>query len=224
MTNDQNTSPRNEQRKNSAAEELYDIVQYPRPESDINLFSRSGNRQREVIIGGEDNDWDSYCTGYWRAGNALVNHIIQKDDNSQRRDYSRYCESQAYPTIFLYRHYLELRLKELILAYGGNLSGISNEHSLLNLWKELRKQDDVHPEALSPETLKDLETAEKIITQFDDIDKKSQVFRYPIDKKARVTVSPIQIDMVRVKEMLGWLGQFLDGWSVGVYEDKRVRL
>ena len=224
MTKDQNTRPRNEQRKNSSVEELYDLVQCPRPEGDINLFSRSGNRQREVIIGGEDNDWDSYCTGYLRAGNALVNHIIQKDDNSRRRDYSRYWESPAYATIFLYRHYLELRLKELILAYGGNLSGISNEHSLLNLWRELRKQDDVQPEALSPETLRDLETAEKIITQFDDIDKRSQVFRYPIDKKGRVTVAPIQIDMVRMKEVLGWLGQFLDGWSVGVYEYKHARL
>jgi len=222
LTEDQHTKPANEQGKNSSAEELYELIPYPRPEGDIDLFSRSGNRWHEVIIGGKDNDWNSYCTGYRRAGNALVNHIIQKNDNSQRRDYSRYWESPAYATIFLYRHYLELRLKELILAYGGNLSEINKEHSLLNLWRELRKQDDVQSEEMSTEILMDLETAEKIITQFDDIDEKSQVFRYPVDKKGRVTAPPIQIDMVRMKEMLGWLGQFLDGWSVGVYEYKHT--
>ena len=47
---------------------------------------------------------------------------------------------------------------------------------------------------------------------------KSQVFRYPIDNKGQVTVPPIQIDIVRLKEMLGWVCQLLDGWSVGVYE------
>ena len=95
---------------------------------------------------------------------------------------------------------------------------VRNGHSLLNLWKELRKQDDVQPEVLEPETLKNIKTAEKIIAQFDEIDRKSQVFRYPIDKAGWVTVPPIQFDLVRLKEMLGWTSQFLDGWSTGVYE------
>ncbi len=218
MTENQQAKPTNEQGKYSDTDELYDLVQFPRPEGDINLFSRSRNRQHEVIIGGEDNDWDSYCTGYRMAATVLVNHITQKHYYSQRRDYSTYWEAPAYAAIFLYRHYLELRLKELILAYGGNIAMIRNEHSLLSLWKELRKQDDVQPEVLEPETLKDIETAEKIIAQFDEIDRKSQVFRYPIDKAGRVTVPPIQFDLVRLKEMLGWTSQFLDGWSTGVYE------
>jgi len=218
LIENQQARPTNEQGNYSDTDELRDLVQYPRPEGDINLFSRSRNRQREVIIGGEDNDWYSYCTGYRRAATVLVNHITQKHYHSQRRDYSKYWEAPAYAVIFLYRHYLELRLKELILAYGGNLSIISNEHSLLNLWKELRKQDDVQPEVLHSESLKDIETAEKIIAQFDEIDRKSQVFRYPIDKAGRVTVPPIQFDLVRLKDMLGWTSQFLDGWSEWVYE------
>lgn len=218
LTDEQQAKPTNEQGKYSDTDELYDLIPYSRPEDDINLVSRSDDREREVIIGGKDNDWDLYCTGYRRAATVLVNHITQKHYRSLRRDYSSYWESPAYAIIFLYRHYLELRLKELILAYGGNLSVISNEHSLLNLWKELRKQNDVQTEDLDPETLKDIETAEKIITQFDEIDKKSQAFRYPIDRTGRVTVPAIQFDLVRLKEMLGWTSQFLDGWSTGVYE------
>lgn len=52
---------------------------------------------------------------------------------------------------------------------------------------------------------------------------KSQVFRYPIDNKGQVTVPPIQIDIVRLKEMLGWVCQLLDGWSVGVYEYRHAQ-
>lgn len=223
MTEDQHTKPTSEQRKNSSSDELYDLVQYPRPEGNINLFSGSGNRRHEVIIGGKGNDWDLYCTGYWRAADALVNHVIPKHTNSQRHDYSRYWESPAYAIIFLYRHYLELRLKELILAYGGNFSSIKNKHSLLELWRELRRQDDVQPQALIPEILRDMETAEKIIVQFDEIDKKSEAFRYPISRAGRLTLPPTQVNLVSLKEMLGWTGQFLDGWSVGVYEYRHAQ-
>jgi hypothetical protein len=65
-------------------------------------------------------------------------------------------------------------------------------------------------------------TAENIIVQFDDIGRKSEVFRYPKDKKGKVTLPPMQIDMIRLKGALGWLSQFLDGWSVGVYEYKHA--
>lgn len=218
LTEKQQPKPTDDQGKYLDIDELYDLVPYPRPEGDIDLFSRSRNRDHEVIIGGKDNDWDTYCIGYRRAAAILVNHITHKHYHSIRRDYSIYWESPAYATIFLYRHYLELRLKELFLAYGGDLSQVNRVHSLQTLWERLRKLDDVQSQSLQPEISKDLETAEKIILQFNEFDKKSEAFRYPIDKKEKVTVPGIQFDLVRLKEILGWLSNFLDGWSVGVYE------
>ncbi len=217
--NEKQVRPEEEFGKNPVANDIFGFPQYPRPDGTVSLFASSGNRRNEVIIGGDDNDWTLYCMGYWRAADALVDHVTQARDSSVRRPYAAYWESQTYATLFLYRHYLELRLKELFLGYGGDPAKISNEHTLLNIWNELRKQDDdIRSEELSPDSLRDLDTAEKIIVQFDDIDRKSQVFRYPRDKKGKVTLPPMQIDMVRLKEVLGWLSQFLDGWSVGVYE------
>ena len=66
--------------------------------------------------------------------------------------------------------------------------------------------------------MKDIKTVEKIIAQFNDIDANSQIFRYPTDRGGRVKLPPMQIDMVRLKEMLGWVSQFLDAWSNGIYE------
>ena len=213
-----------QQEENKIAAKYYDLTVYERPDGDLNLFVRSGNRRNEVIIGGEDNDWDIYCEGYRRAADALVIHLTQ-DDLSIRRDYSRYWESVGYTILFLYRHYLELRIKELFLVCDGQLETINDEHSLLRLWEKFLKQYEVfckeynlQSEEPSEESLKDIETAGKIIAQFNDIDMKSQIFRYPIDKRGRVTLEPIQFDIVRLKEMLGWTSQFLDGWSSGIYE------
>ena len=200
-----------EEAQSTNNDEMSDLFLYPRPEANIDLFTQPEDRNRAVMIGGEDNDWDAYCTGYRRAATTLVNQLTQKR-TTLRRDYSIDWESQAYAVLFLYRHYLELRLKELIISYGVNLDEINNEHSLLKLWQKLRSQNGIQPEA------QDIEITEKIITQFNEIDRKSEVFRYPIDKKERLTVPPMQFDLVRLKEMLGWTSQFLDSWSGSFHE------
>jgi hypothetical protein len=208
----------------NVAFKYYDFTIYERPEGDLNLFVRSGNRRREVIIGGRDDDWDTYCEGYRRAADALVIHLTQ-DDLPTRRDYSRYWESVGYTILFLYRHYLELRIKSLYLLCNGQLEAVINEHSLLRLWERFLEQNEafskeynLEPGGRPEESLKDIETAGKIIAQFDSIDRKSQVFRYPIDRKGEIALEPIQFDIVRLKEMLGWASQFLEGWSIGIYE------
>ena len=193
--------------ENRIAAKYYEdeLTQYKRPEGDLDLFTRSGNRRNEVIIGGEDNDWDSYCTGYHRAASALIRYIVQ-EDLPRRRDYSRHWESIGYTILFLYRHYLELRLKKLFITCGGDLERVNNEHSLLKLWEIFFKQYEafckeynLDSEEPSEESLKDIKTVETIITQFNEL-------------------PPAQIDIVRLKEMLGWTSQFLDAWSDGIYE------
>jgi hypothetical protein len=55
--------------------------------------------------------WDAYASGYLAAANLLVETILEKE---QRAD------TLIYPAALLYRHYLELRLKEIIVQ-GGEL-------------------------------------------------------------------------------------------------------
>ncbi len=191
----------------------------PRPEVTDSLFARSRLRRNEVIVGGRDNDWDLYCIGYWRAADALVDHLTQTRNPSVLRPYAAYWESQAYAILFLYRHYLELRLKELFLGCGGDLAAVNRQHRLLKIWQAVRKQEEATiREAHPAEVIADLEIAERIIVEFDTLDKDSQAFRYPKDREGRTTVEPMQIDIVRLKRTLGWLSQLLDGWSTGVYE------
>ena len=215
-----------QQEENRIAAKYYEdeLTEYKRPEGDFNLFSRSGNRRNEVIIGGEENNWDLYCTGYHRAASALVRYLIQADLPT-RRDHSAYWESISYTILFLYRHYLELRLKKLFITCGGNLEAINNERRLLKLWgifykqyQAFCKEYNLDSEEPSEESLKDIETTKKIITQFNEIDAKSLKFRYPLDRDGKIQLSPVQIDLVHLKEMLGWTSQFLDAWNDGIYE------
>lgn len=215
-----------EQEENKIAAKYYEdeLTAYERPKGDFNLLARASNRRNEVIIGGKDNDWDVYCSGYHRSAGALVRYLTQAELPT-RRDYSSYWESMSYSIVFLYRHYLELRLKKLFITCGGKLEIINNEHKLLKLWQIFYKQYaafckeyNLDSESPSEESLEDIKTVEEIITQFNEIDEKSLNFRYPVDKTGKVTLAPMQFDLVHLKEMLGWAGQFLDAWSDGIYE------
>lgn len=48
--------------------------------------------------------WDTYAEGYKSAGDIAVQYVVE---NNWYQDFL------VYPIVFLYRHYLELRLKEL---------------------------------------------------------------------------------------------------------------
>ena len=70
-------------------------------------------------------DWDSYATGYKEAADAIMERIIADP---------AWIDTYLYPVMFLYRHYLELRMKEII----GKCSGeVVYSHSLETLLQKL---------------------------------------------------------------------------------------
>jgi hypothetical protein len=184
-----------------------------RPQGKINLFSASGYRKTHAIIGNEGAEWGLYCDGYKQAADALVDHFLGQ------HKYSAHYESQAYAILFLYRHYLELRLKGLFIAYG-HLLGDTIEvhgHKLITLWHEIRKRDKRASTESSCEIDADIALLEDIIEQFDRIDQTSEVFRYPVLRDGKtVTLPPIQVPLQQLKEVMCWASYVLDGWSVGV--------
>src|SRR2546422_1071238 len=89
----------------------------------------------------------------------------------------------VFPITFLYRHYLELRLKTLIwdgdATDGQPARRLDNEHGLMRLWRQLRPTiERWFSDCPQPE----VDTVEGVLGQFDDLDFKSQAARYPTDK------------------------------------------
>lgn len=125
---------------------------------------------------------------------------------------------QGYPILFLYRQYLELRLKELIVVSAAFLSQEVTPpriHKLLPLWTQVRP----NLEELwgDEDALAQNDDIQERLTEFDALDPISDEFRYPVDKKSVPHFDEtVYINLKRVKAVVGAIGLFLDGASAGI--------
>ncbi len=130
-----------------------------------------------------------------------------------------------FPIAYLYRHAIELLLKEAI-GYGiklyfirrdQQLEEILNDHNLYKLWNKLKpalatfwyKAETDSPSA-----------AERIISQFHEFDKSGQEFRYPTTKNGKSSLKnklneTKVIDLKQLSKVAGGLCEFLEGCIAG---------
>lgn len=151
---------------------------------------------------------DMYALGYKHAGDFLAQHVIKT---------RRHQDVLVYPLVFLYRQYLELRLKELIKA--GSLlidksQSYPKHHKIDVLWKQCRKiLEEAYPEDCSA----DLNAVEDCIKQFSEYDPSSTAFRYPTDKKGKKSLPGLtHINLKNFSEIMENLASLLDGASTGI--------
>lgn len=177
-------------------ESLFVTLPYPDPNWYLNARLHMG--------------WDVYVDGYKRAADILVQHVA---DNNADQDLL------VYPTLFCYRHYLELRLKWLI-DIGSILLDKRDEaptrHDLMQLWSMVRKiMDSIFPGGKSE--YRDLIKAR--LEEFCQIDPKSEAFRYWTDKQHKATLQGVDIiNLKRVKGVVQGIAHTLDGASIGIRE------
>ena len=168
-------------------------------------------------------NWSNYTIEYKEAVDLILDNMIK----TRRRNF------MVFPTIFLYRHYIELILKEIILNNWEYLEispPFPRGHDIYKLWKmcknALQKTDKlVDPQfAESQEYIKQIIQAynalEADLNKFAEIDPDSQHFRYQVDSQG----NPIVIDERLLIELLRELPELveriscnLDGISTGIY-------
>ena len=161
-------------------------------------------------------NWDAYALGYKVAGDLLAGHVGDSPFHSN---------VLGFPVVYLYRHYLELRLKDL-LVLTARLLGLPEEapegHHLLDLWQKLRPG----LQQIRPEGKGDFDAVEDTIEQFAELDPSSETFRYPVYKDGRSTLrfTPQRvaenrdIDVVRLRETVDAIEGVLDACSTGMSE------
>ena len=154
-------------------------------------------------IGNPGNKFFLYSEGYKKAAKVLFG----------------FCEGNAffnntvvYPIIFLYRHFIELRLKELIVLgyqYLDIHEDFPNDHSLERLWNKYRS-DIVG--AVDNWDKDDLDNVERLLREFNQIDPKSFSFRYPVDTspERNPSLSLETVDLKNFSEVMEKLIYFLD--------------
>jgi hypothetical protein len=154
--------------------------------------------------------WDWYADGYKAGADRLVEHVDATNSDQ---------DILLYPVVFLYRHYLEVRLKELLLLTSYYLDEpileIPPEHDLMKLWKLVRPRlERVWPRAEYHDEVGD------ILRQFCRVDGRSIAFRYPLNKDGTPTLADIghHINLGRVRDAIAGVATILDGSSIGLNE------
>jgi hypothetical protein len=186
----------------------------PWPDDCTHVF-RAGEGSRNLAwIPQSPEQWNLYAVGYREAGERL---------------YQSWCTTGhdflIYPIVFLFRHYTELRLKELLQA-AFDLLDLPAEwkriHRLDDLWDHLRPfLSRIEPEGSE----RDLDNAERLLRELAERDPISVEFRYPEDIKGKRHLADLAcIDVVNFFNAMSQLSSLLDGASmaISVYlQDKR---
>ena len=151
------------------------------------------------------NKWSTYAEGYQIASELIEKQICKMDRSNQ--------DFLIYPYCYLIRHFIEIKLKEIIFEANNAINNPVNPskgmHDLSTLWK------------MSQETLNEVwqdsfEVAPKevfdFINELHSIDLISDNFRYPINKEERETLSNIdEINFKKLATAFRAVKQYLNG-------------
>ena len=150
-----------------------------------------------------EHDWYHHVTGYKYAADVLIAHVEQT---------GRVAHKLGPPIVFLYRHHLELALKQLARECFKMLG--RNEvapwgHRLDQLWRLcLSLLVEV---SAGDTTAEEVEQTTRLIHEFCRADPTSETFRYPEDKQGNPSLSGVgDVDLERVREVVGKISLLLD--------------
>lgn len=143
-----------------------------------------------------------YEEGYKRGADLLLGAT----------QYERTPDILLYPIVFLYRHYLELRLKSLLNGTPseiGSESSVKVGHDLVQLWRDVK--DSVLPLVRSECLPVYIDAVDSCIEEFVELDRGGDAFRYPEFKTGSRTLDNVDsINLSNLGEVMGKIANFLD--------------
>jgi len=153
------------------------------------------NNDDQKIFDQADNRWNACLQNYMEfsqlaryyleSANALI-EITVKDSSK--------LDVYIYSAVFLYRHSVELLLKELIWMSNFLLDRgktFPKDHHLMKLWQTLKSNANSLLKSDFPMNKKQVRYVETILEEVMKYDPDSASFRYPFDKKKDRTHSDI---------------------------------
>lgn len=173
------------------------------------LFALNDDWQNDACVNQKVNhNFDLFAEGYKTAADILVKHVVEESSDQ---------DTLVYPIVFLHRHHIELRLKEIIREGNrllGNLPNNRFEHELQKLWPVakgiIRKiWSDGEPD--------DFQFIDLWIREFCKVDPQSASFRYPENKGGRNPLANMsRINIKSFGERMGRISDFLYGISAAI--------
>jgi hypothetical protein len=162
--------------------------------------------------------WNDYSLGYKWALKVLLKQATTVGLHPN--------EDHYYPILFVFRQYLELRLKNLIInlnSYLGEKEICTNQHNLKILWNSCHRliikffsdnDNDLEEDPqIKADFYNDLNLIGKFILELHSIDPDAQSTRYPENNSHHPFFSPKNspiIDMNHFSEIVHWIVTDLD--------------
>ncbi len=184
--------------------------------------------------------WEGYAFGYKRAGDLLLKRFLTRGELTS----GERCVV-IYPLLFLYRHYIELRLKEAmengkwILSLLGTPTSSSADyqhHRIDLLWRECRCiLDEIDKEELASFSEDQLVEHRELYSNLQDdigifskLDPGSTAFRYPTSRDGHPSLPGGEYLITQIgswdnlQALVQRISYWLDGISVGLDETFRA--
>jgi hypothetical protein len=166
----------------------------------------------------------TYLAGYRAAADILFEHAEQSIAKAPN-DPLDVANWLVYPIYFLYRHAIELSLKQMRAAKteDGQTTTpdrgkvLRNDHSLLELWMEVKDWvQQIGGERLGAET----DAFEKLIEQIHQVDPKGDAGRYDLHRNQSETFKGVRpIDLPNLRGTMNAMLNFLT-WIWEIYIGK----
>ena len=180
------------------------------------LFTSAHDWQFNTCLNWSHDPLEIYTIGYKEAADSLVNKIFEE----RHMD-----DALIYPICFLYRQYIELRLKEIIRS-GRTLleegTGFPQHHKISTLYQTAK---EIIKKVFSGEKeYPDLSFVDHIISEYSQIDPESFSFRYPFDKSGKNLLEGItHINLRHLSENINRFGVMIDNisFAISVYLDHK---
>jgi len=178
-----------------------DLKKFPWPDGTTRVFSPGEPIRRVAWIPQDSEQWHRYGCGYKEAAKRVYESWCALSD-----------DCLVYPLIFLHRHYVELRLKELLQSGSHFLNLPINwqcNHNIVSLWNLFK---EIFPRIWPEEGGRDINNAERLVMELAAGDPDSLHFRYPKTKKGQKHLENRErIDLVLFVDAMKRLESFLDG-------------
>ncbi len=177
-----------------------DALGTPTPESPRSIAGRRG----------------LYSEGYLLAGDRLVDSLTAAPHE----------DALVYPILYLYRHNIELELKELLSYFLCSLSGfegakleeklreLGETHSLQGLWMRIEGH---FPKWNEGSPVEAQQAFRRLLYELDDHDPTGEAGRYETDRKGNQTLARLRIvDLGKLKQGIHKIFNYLGLVSEGI--------
>lgn len=191
----------------------------------INRFSGLNNEHTQFLI----------IEGYRDATIELLNQLL----HDKEIDWLK-IDSRIYPIVFMFRHYLEVILKDTLRHYNilnNNVQsdevGYEKGHPLMDIWIKLKpnleKNYAIYDNELQIDCKEKDEAVEIIISEIDNVDKDSFGFRYAykgtksMNEKIKYSLPTMTIDLQNLQNTIIKMINYFEGINaqVAVFLDEK---